>query len=277
MKIFRNIEKKTMAEKAYTCVFLLALTLISMPAICEDTNTLPSQRLISIDTFSNHLKSADSKSIIQKTVKDYLLENPEIIAEAIVALQNKKQVQDKSDQKKKIQQLSSILKKPDLSTIIGNPNGLVTITEFFDYNCGFCKRMLPRILSAIKSNNNLQVILIELPILGSSSTLAAKAALAARAQGLYIPFHRNMMEYKGTLNSETINSIAKEVGLNINKLTADMDNPEIDERIERNKFIAEQLNISGTPAFIVGEEVVAGAISEKQLQVLLNTQTEKLK
>ena len=277
MIICKNLTRKNIGSRVSAIAIVLTLSLISASATCQDKKPLSSQIVMSNEAFNNHLIHKDSKTIIEDTVKGYLLEHPEIIVDAILSVQNKQQARDQDAQKQNLAQLSNILSQPDPGSIIGNPEGEVVITEFFDYNCGYCKLMLPRVLNAVKNNNNLQLVLIEFPILGPSSTLAAKAALAARDQGLYFPFHQNMMEFKGTLNSETINSIAKAVGLDVKRLNNDMKNPKVDERIERNKSIAEQLNINGTPAFIVGEEVIAGAISENQLIRLVNIQTEKLK
>ncbi len=213
--------------------------------------------------------SSEQKEQIKGFVREYILDNPEIIAEAITLLQSKQETARLERQQQNLAELSEELRNPVEETIIGNPNGSVTVVEFFDYNCGYCKTMFETVMDTLQTNQDLRLSLIELPILGPNSVTASKAALASRAQGLYGPFHQALMNHRGSLNEATIMTLARGVGLNVNQLKADMNDPEIDDIIEKNRAMAQQLEISGTPAFIVGSSLVPGAVPPAQFNELI--------
>ena len=206
---------------------------------------------------------------VKDLVREYILENPEIIAEAITLLQARQETQRQERQQQTLASLKDRLANPPEGTVIGNPDGSVTVVEFFDYNCGYCKSMFSTVLNTISENDDIRLALIEFPILGPTSITASKAALASREQGLYGPFHQALMNHRGSLNESTIMSLARGVGLNVTKLQEDMKDPEIEKIIEQNREIAQQLEISGTQAFVIGSSLVPGAVSEEQFKQLI--------
>ncbi|HFC04906.1 MAG TPA: DsbA family protein [Rhizobiales bacterium] len=144
--------------------------------------------------------------------------------------------------------------------VIGNPNGDVTMVEFFDYNCGYCKRSLPDVMKMIKNDKNVKVVMKEFPILGEGSNFAARAAIASREQGKYWEFHLALLKKRGAVNEASVMKTAKLMGLDVEKLRKDMKAPVVDQIIKRNYAIAQQLNINGTPAFIIAENIFPGAV-----------------
>ncbi|MEQ8733540.1 MAG: DsbA family protein [Rhodospirillaceae bacterium] len=206
---------------------------------------------------------------IKELVREYILENPEIIAEAITLLQANQESAKLERQQQNLAQLQAELIDPPENTVIGNPDGQVTVVEFFDYNCGYCKSMFQTVLDSMQDNEEIRLVLIEFPILGPNSVIASKAALASREQDLYGPFHQAMMSHRGSLTESTIMTLARGVGLNVDQLQKDMKDPSLDEIIEKNRAIAQQLEISGTPAFIVGSALIPGAVSAEQFNQLV--------
>ena len=206
---------------------------------------------------------------IKELVREYILENPEIIAEAITLLQANQESVKLERQQQNLAQLKPELINPPENTVIGNPDGSVTVVEFFDYNCGYCKSMFETVLDSMQDNEDIRLVLIEFPILGPNSVIASKAALASREQDLYGPFHQAMMSHRGSLNETTIMTLARGVGLDVSQLQKDMKDPSLDEIIDKNRAIAQQLEISGTPAFIVGSALIPGAVSAEQFNQLV--------
>lgn len=217
----------------------------------------------------NQQFTAPEAKEIKELVREYILENPEIITEAITILQAKQETEKLDRQKETLRQLQSELRNPPENTVIGNPDGDVTVVEFFDYNCGYCKTMFDTVLDTVQGNNDIRLVLIEFPILGPMSVTASKAALASRNQGLYGPFHQAMMSHKGGLSEPTIMTLARGVGIDVDRLQKDMKNPELDEIIGKNREIAQKLEINGTPALVIGDALIPGAISADQLNDLI--------
>lgn len=206
---------------------------------------------------------------VKTLVREYLLEHPEVIAEAIGKLQEKEEAKKDAERAAAIAMNKQELFTPKEGTAIGNLQGDVTVVEFFDYNCGYCKSMFSDILQVIKTDGKVKVVTKEFPILGPGSITAAKAALASRNQRKYAEFHQALISYKGPLNEQAINTVAKGVGLNVEKLQEDMKDPELDKIIDRNHDLAKELGITGTPALIVGDTFVGGAIGKERLTALI--------
>jgi len=141
--------------------------------------------------------------------------------------------------------------------------------EFFDYRCGYCKQTFPEVMKAVEADGNIRLVLKEFPILGADSFLAAQAAIASIEQGKYLEFHTALMSSRGGLTMERIRSIATDVGLDLEKLEADMKKDAVRAVVEKNYALAKQLGISGTPAFVIGDEFIPGVISSEQMQALI--------
>lgn len=141
----------------------------------------------------------------------------------------------------------------------GNPHGDVTIVEFFDYNCPYCRKVASVLDELVRTDANIRIVYKEYPILGPNSTFAARAALAARNQGKYLEFHKAVMLGRRVVDAATVMEFAHVAGLDIERLKADMENPAVDAIIERNLSLAEALQVSGTPAFIIADDLYSGA------------------
>ena len=209
--------------------------------------------------------SAAQKDEVKKLVREHILENPSIISEAINALEtnNEKAKVDKRA-KAMVSRRQEIL-NPSEGTIIGNLKGDVTMVEFFDYNCGYCKQMFQAMSELLKEDPKLRVVLKEYPILGQSSITASRAALAARKHGKYSEFHLAMLSYKGALSDSVIMTIAQNVGLDPKKLQDDMKDPAITDILVRNHSLADELGVDGTPQIIVEGEFLPGAVPKAAL------------
>jgi len=202
----------------------------------------------------------------EQIIHDYLLAHPEVIIEAVEKYQ--KQQEQASAQKQAqalVDRRDELLHTP-ADPVIGNPNGDVTIVEFFDYRCPYCKSVAAGFIDLYDKDGKVRLVLKEFPILGPESEFASKAALASQKQGKYREFHLAMMTFKGKMTDDDVRNLAKQVGLDVAKLEQDMKDPAIADTINRNYALAEALGIKGTPAFIVGNELVPGAITADEMQ-----------
>jgi len=205
---------------------------------------------------------------LHNIIREYLLENPAILNEMIAKLQAAERDQQDKQAREAIASNAKQLFHSEHDVVVGNPNGNVTMVEFFDYNCSFCKRSVADVLRLIEEDKNLRIVMKEFPILSEGSIIASRAALASRKQGKYWEFHLAMMASSGGIQDEAkVLSIAAEVGLDVAKLKADMtaDAETIENSINANRALAQSLGINGTPAFVIDGSVVPGAMPYEQL------------
>ncbi len=212
---------------------------------------------------------AAQRPAIEKIVREYLLQNPEVIVEAIEELQKRERADEERKAKQGLAQNKSKLFNDPASPVAGNPQGDVTLVEFFDYQCGYCKAVQADVQRLIKDDGKLRFVFKELPILGPASVAASKAALASRAQGKYEAYHNALMGHRGQLDEATIFKLASSVGLDTERLKKDMESPEVQQAIGANLALAEQLGIRGTPGFVVGDRIVPGAIKLDDMKKLV--------
>ena len=214
--------------------------------------------------------SAMSKAEFEQRVHAYLLEHPEVVAEAISRLEARQREQEaKLGQAALKSHADEVFRDPS-DPVGGNASGDVTLVEFFDYNCPYCKRMAPVMTQAEAADSRLRIVYKEFPILGPNSLFAAKAALAANKQGKYVAFHRALYDARGPIDEGKVLEVAKTVGLDIARLKTDMQSPEIGARLDQNIKLAQALGINGTPAFAVGDGVFTGATDLKALQAAIS-------
>ena len=207
---------------------------------------------------------------IGQVVRQYLLDNPEILLEVSKELESRQKAdEDKKREGALVANADAIFKSPN-DLVAGNPKGDVTMVEFFDYNCGWCKKGLPEVLSLVDSDKNLRLVMKEFPIFGGDSDYAAQAALASKAQGKYWEFHVALLGHEGKITREGVDEIATAQGLDLAKLKADMQSPEIAGIIAANQKLAQELNITGTPAFIIDKTVVPGYLPVDGLMAAIN-------
>lgn len=192
-------------------------------------------------------------------IRAYLLENPEVITEAMTVLEARAAAEEENRRKAAIASSGPVIDQMAAITGIGNANGDITVVEFFDYNCGWCKRSLQPVLDAVNTDGNTRLVLMEYPVLRESSLTAARAALAAAKQGKYRDFHLALMAEKSALTDDSIMTVASNVGLDVTRLKKDMDAPEILKTLTDVRKIAEDLGVTGTPAFLIGTQFRPGA------------------
>ena len=208
------------------------------------------------------------RGAIEAIVRDYLLANPEIIDEALGLLQMKRQAEERARTQAAIRENDEALRAHPMSPVSGNAQGDITLVEFFDYQCGYCKRALATMETMLETDANLRIVWKEFPILGPVSMIAARAAMAADRQGRYLPFHLALMRAP-ELSEERVFEIAGETGLDIDRLLRDMEDPAIDAYIEETSALARKLGIGGTPAFVVGDNLIPGVIDAARLNALV--------
>jgi len=233
---------------------ILAVLLGAAPALAQSSapSTLP----------------PDQVQAIEKVIREYILRNPELLLEAIENLEKKRGDEAQSAAKATIAERRSELLNDPGAPVAGNPSGDVTIVEFFDYRCPYCKQVVPTLAQLLKEDGKLRLVHKELPILGPDSIVASRAALAARKQGKYMEMHVALMRAR-SLDEASILKLAAEQKLDVAQLQADMKSAETEEIITRNRRLARDLNITGTPAFVVGDAIVPGAIDLRALKSLV--------
>lgn len=200
------------------------------------------------------------KAAVERIVRDYLLANPEVLVEAMHVLSARNKEASAKAQVEAIRANRAELLERKTSPVGGNPEGDVTLVEFFDYNCGFCKRANPERNKAVAEDGKVRVVFKEFPILGPVSVIASRAALAARGQGKYVEFHEALFDHQGPLSESAVMDIARSVKLDVKRLKKDMEDPAVMEEIQANVELAKKLGIQGTPGFIVGDTLIPGAI-----------------
>ena len=250
-----------MARKSESMVLARYLVRFGALALLLGAIALPWQ-LFAAESSSPASQSSMPKdrAALDQAIHDYLLAHPEVILDALKAAQQLADAQAVEQSRRVIAtKRKELLGSPE-DLVQGNPKGDVTLIEFFDYRCPYCKQVEPSLDALLKEDGNLRIVYKEFPILGEASVFATRVALAARQQGKYAEFHRAMMATKGDIGDETVLNVATSLGLDINKIKADMTAPQIDKLIDTNYALADALNIQGTPAIIIGNTLTPGAV-----------------
>jgi protein-disulfide isomerase len=208
------------------------------------------------------------KRQVEEIIRGYLLENPELLIEVMERLEQKRKSAAQEQSKRQIlANKDSIFRSPHDFAV--NETGSIPVVEFFDYQCSYCKRILPTVQRLLKEQKNVRFVFKELPILGEASEVASKASLAAKKQGKYMEFHNAVMGVQRALSEPLIMSIAGDIGLDMDRLRTDMASPEIEKIIAENRKLADSLGIRGTPTLIIGETLVPGAIGYNRIMELV--------
>ncbi len=233
------------------------------PIVVETTGTSSGR-----DT-ANGPFDALERNEIRNTVRSYLLENPTVIVEALEILQASQQ---QTEQRRSSDALASHmdrLTKAHRDPSVGNPDASVTIVEFFDYQCPYCKRMAEDVAAIVAANPDVRIVYKEFPVLRSESTLATRAALAAYRQGKYQEFHLAIMGLRGAPSETAIMRVADRLGLDLDRLRRDMQSPETEQLIQANYRLAQDIGVRGTPAFVIGDQLVPGALDADSMRALI--------
>jgi protein-disulfide isomerase len=203
--------------------------------------------------------SPAQRKAIEGIIKDYLLANPEVMLEIQTALESRmEELQAKRLQAAIAAQAEQIYRNPD-APVAGNPKGDITVVEFFDYNCGYCKRAFGDVAKLIEKDKSVKLVLKELPILSKGSEEGTRVALAAKAQGKYWEVHRALLNLRGQITEQTALAAAEKVGVDMAKLKTDMKGDAVTQEIARVRELAQAMGIQGTPHFLVGDRAIAGA------------------
>ncbi|OKO87408.1 DSBA oxidoreductase [Bradyrhizobium sp. NAS80.1] len=204
------------------------------------------------------------KSEIQKIIRDYLVANPELLEEMSAELQKRQAAAEAEKHRVAVQKNADVIFNSPRGVVIGNRDGDVNLVEFFDYNCPYCKHAMADMLSLMKSDSKLRVALKEFPVLGPGSVEAAQVAVAVRMQDStgkkYLDFHQKLLSGRGQVDKARAMAAAKEAGLDMAKLEKDLASPEINATLDENFKLAEEMGLNGTPSYVIGKDVVVGAV-----------------
>jgi len=219
---------------------------------------------------------ADSqRGEIEKIIHEYLVKHPEVLQEAMAELEKKQAAAEAEKNKAAVSDNASMIFNSPRQVVAGNPQGDVTFVEFFDYNCGYCKRAMSDMFDLIKEDPKLKVVLKEFPVLGPGSVEAARVAVAVRMQDKggkkYMEFHQKLLGGRGQADKARALAVAKDVGLDMARLERDMASDEVKQSLAESLGLAEKLGLNGTPSYVIGNSVVVGAIGLDKLKESVNT------
>jgi protein-disulfide isomerase len=223
-------------------------------------NTLSIFSILFMFALPSHANQMSQENI-EKIIENFLIKNPQLLRSVL----DKYKKNTELEKKKKAIQSLKLFKNPG----IYQKNADVTIYEFFDYNCGYCKSVVKTIMETISEDKKINVVFVEFPILSQQSYTAAAAALASKKQNLYNKFHLSLMKIRGKVDDKRVFKTAKEIGLNVQQLKIDMNDPDISNQLNKNREIAKLLNLNGTPAFIIGDVIYPGALSKENLKEII--------
>jgi protein-disulfide isomerase len=219
--------------------------------------------------------SGPQRSEIEKIVRDYLVAHPEVLQEAIASLEKKQAADEAEKHEAAVKDNAQEIFNSPRQVTVGNPQGDVTFVEFFDYNCGYCKRAMSDMFDLIKNDPKLKVVLKEFPVLGPGSVEAARVAVAVRMQDKtgkkYLDFHQKLLGGRGQADKARALAAAKEAGFDMAKLEKDMASDEVRVSLEESLKLAEKLGLNGTPSYVIGQNVVVGAVGLDALKEKINT------
>ena len=218
--------------------------------------------------------TGDQRGEIERIVREYLLSHPELLQEVMSELEKRQAVAEAEKHRTAVKQYSEVIFSSPRQVTLGNTQGDVTVVEFFDYNCGYCKRAMSDMLDLMKNDAKLKFVLKEFPVLGEGSMQAAQVAAAVRMQDKtggkkYLEFHQKLLTGRGPADKARALAVAKEIGLDVARIEKDMAGDEVKAQLEESFKLAEALGLNGTPSYVVGNDVVVGAVG-------LNTLKEKV-
>ncbi|OIN85212.1 MAG: hypothetical protein AUJ12_10120 [Alphaproteobacteria bacterium CG1_02_46_17] len=217
------------------------------------------------------------RGAMEDFVRNFILDNPEVLIESVNRMHEKEQQQKEKEAKGALDEHRQYLYEDKAVPEIGNPKGDITIIEFFDYNCGYCKRAYDVVNKTAENDKNIKIRLIEFPILSPQSETASKWALSASKQGKYWEFHQELMSSPAPKTEENLAEMGKKLGLDVEKLKKDAEGEDIAKELEKNKEVARAMGLSGTPAFIVGDEILRGFVEYEGFKAIIADQRKKAK
>jgi len=225
---------------------------------------LPAARAAEPEAFSPQQKSA-----VEAMIRDYLLAHPEVVQDALVELDRRQKEGERLARDKVTKDPNGPLYASANQMVLGNPKGDVTLVEFFDYNCGYCKRALSDNMRLLEQDKGLRLVLKEFPVLGQGSVEASQVATAIRPQlkpEQELAFHTKLLTSRGPVDKARALEVVKEIGLDPAKVAKDMTQPAVATNIQESLALADQLGLTGTPSFVLGGEVIVGAVGYDELK-----------
>ena len=213
--------------------------------------------------------SPAQRTEIEGIIKDYLMKNPDVIREVLVEMERKQKADEESARTKAVTDLAPTLFNSSRQAVMGNPNGKITLVEFFDYNCGYCKKALDDVAKLVKAEPELRLVIKDFPVLGPGSVEAAEIATALRNQikgDKYWQYHTKLMQTRGQIGKAQALALAKEMGADMDRLARDVASPETRASLQEVMMIADKLQLTGTPTFVLGDEVIVGAVGQDELR-----------
>jgi len=212
------------------------------------------------------------RDIFRSEIRDYLLENPEVLMEAIAVLEDRRAQQAAQMEQQLLVDNHDALYNDGFSYVGGNPDGDVTMIEFLDYRCGYCKRAHPEVKALIEGDGGIRIIVKEFPILGEESELAARYAIATKivsGDEAYYAVHDKLMEWNGPVNAGALGRISSGTGVDHDAAIAEMNSSEVSAIIATNRALAQTLQIQGTPSFVMGEAFIRGYLEPAQMRSMV--------
>lgn len=241
-----------------------------MPSLRFLAPALVAAAFIAPEPASAQSFSEQQRTDIQKIVREYLLANPEVLEEVSAELSKRQALAEAAKQASAVKKHSEALFNSPRGVIVGNRQGDVNFVEFFDYNCGYCKRAMTDMLNLMKSDPKVRVVLKEFPVLGQGSIEAAQVGIAVRMQDptgkKYFDFHQKLLNSRGQIDKAKAVAAAKDSGVDMARLEKDMASPEVKATLEENFRIAEDIGLNGTPSYVIGQQVIVGAVGLDQLK-----------
>ncbi|KRP92398.1 MULTISPECIES: DsbA family protein [Bradyrhizobium] len=219
----------------------------------------------SADSFSD-----SQRTEIEKIIKNYLVSHPEVLEEAMAELSKRQAAAETQKHQASIAQNAEAIFNSPRQVVLGNRDGDVTFVEFFDYNCGYCKRAMDDMLTIMKGDPKLKVVLKEFPVLSQGSVEAAQVGVAVRMQDpsgkKYLDFHQKLLSGRGAADKARAMQAAKEAGLDTARIEKDIASPEVRATLEENFKLAEAMGMNGTPSYVIGKQIVIGAVGVESLK-----------
>ena len=220
--------------------------------------------------------SDDQRREIEGIIKDYLIKHPEVMQEINAAVEKHQEEVEAQKQRTAIKDNNATIFNSSHQVVLGNPQGNFTMVEFFDYNCAFCKRALSDMLDLLKNDHDIKFVLKEFPVLGEGSVEAAHVAVAARMQDptgkKYLEFHQKLLGGRGPADKAHALAAAKDVGLDVARIEKDMESDEVKATIDEDIKLADALGVNGTPSYVVGAELVVGAVGLDELRAKIQAE-----
>jgi protein-disulfide isomerase len=265
-----------MSVSLRTALPIVAAILLASAALAQNSAVQPNQTPVPAETPAAEGFSPEQTRAIENIVKTYLVQHPEVLQDAIDALDKRQKEADAEKARTTIKDNKASIFDSTHQVVLGNPAGNVTMVEFFDYNCAYCKRALPDMLSLLKTDPDLRFVLKEFPVLGPGSVEAAHVAVAARMQDpsgkKYIEFHQKLLGGRGPADKARALAVAKDVGFDMARIEKDMNSDEVKDTIDEDMKLADELGVNGTPSYVVGDQVVVGAVGLDELREKIKDQ-----